>query len=219
MNSVNANDPEIQNAIFAAISKYGTQKKFGALVNIPQSRISQWKNGHGSITPSQWERVYPYIRDFLSEKFKPFYRNMAKTKHIFSASDIQAIRKAVNVKYGSEASLARAAEIPNASSVNQYCNGVTKSCTESVWRSLYPLIAPYYDTDAPDAEINIDDQKIKGYTPDSLAAILEKHSAGRQIVTGVINVHGIPVEKVIEAIRKARLSEEQRRELREIIFS
>ncbi len=43
MNSVNANDPEIQNAIFAAISKYGTQKKFGALVNIPQSRISQWK--------------------------------------------------------------------------------------------------------------------------------------------------------------------------------
>ncbi len=142
---------------------------------------------------------------------------MPSTKHIFTPADIAAMRKAVHQKYASESALARAAKIGQASSINQYFNGKTPTCTQAVWNRLYPLIAPYYENTTP----ALTDDEIKLKTPATvrdITEILEQFAPGRQIITGVINVYGVSIEKINAAINDSSLSEEQKRELKEKIF-
>lgn len=142
---------------------------------------------------------------------------MPSTKHIFTQADIAAMRKAVEKEYASESALARAAKIGQASSINQYCNGKTPTCTQAVWDRLYPLIAPYYENVPPSTIDNVTKLKAPATVKD-ITEVLEQFAPGRQIITGVINVYGVPIEKINTAINDSSLSAEQKRELKEKIF-
>ena len=141
---------------------------------------------------------------------------MPSTKHVFTSADITAIRNAVMAKYGSEADLAREAGINQASSINQYCNGQTRSCTKGTWDKLYKMIASFYpDQPSPDEE----DSQRKSATVKDVADVIEKYAPGRQVLTGIINVYGIPVERISAAISTAAfLTEEQKKYLIYEIF-
>ena len=141
---------------------------------------------------------------------------MPSTKHIFTQADIAAIRKAVEKKYASESALARDVKL-GASSINQYCNGKTSTCTQAVWDRLYPLIAPYYENAPPSTTDNVTKLKAPATVKD-ITEVLEQFAPGRQIITGVINVYGVPIEKINAAINGSSLSAEQKRELKEKIF-
>lgn len=141
---------------------------------------------------------------------------MPQTKHVFTPADIEAIRNAVKEKYGSEADLAREAGINQPSSINQYCKGQTRSCTKATWDKLYKMIVPFY-SDQPSSEDG--DDLLKSATVKDIADVVEKYAPGRQIVTGIINVNGIPVERISSAISTAAfLTEDQKRYLIYEIF-
>lgn len=145
---------------------------------------------------------------------------MPKTRHVFSDRDIAALKRTIIEKFGgNESALARALGILQPSSINQYKNRTTKACTQGTWEKLYPELQNYYDTKS----VNIDDKNPEEITQTSsvkdVIDMLDRHAPGRQIITGIINVYGVPVEKVITAIRESNLNEKQRQELREKIFS
>lgn len=144
---------------------------------------------------------------------------MPKTRHVFSERDIAALKRTIIEKFGgNESALARALGILQPSSINQYKNGTTKACTQGTWEKLYPELQDYYDTKS----VNIDENSEEITQTSSVKDVidmLDRHAPGRQIVTGIINVYGVPVEKVITAIRESNLNEKQRQELREKIFS
>lgn len=144
---------------------------------------------------------------------------MPKTRHVFSERDIAALKRTIIEKFGgNESAMARALGISQPSSINQYKNGTTPACTQGTWEKLYPELQNYYDTKS----VNIDENSEEITQTSSVKDVidmLDRHAPGRQIVTGIINVYGVPVEKVITAIRESNLNEKQRQELREKIFS
>lgn len=53
----------------------------------------------------------------------------------------------------------------------------------------------------------------------SFPELFDSIASGKQIISGVINVFGIPVEKIAEAIRTSDLTEKQKQDLKDKIFS
>lgn len=131
---------------------------------------------------------------------------MPWTKHVFTSADILAIRNAVKEKYGSEADLARDAGINQASSINQYCNGRTRSCTRTTWEKLHRVIASFYP-DQPPAMV------------ECVAGDVETHPPCARIAADIISVYGIPAKQISSAISMAPfLTEEQKKQLIYEIF-
>lgn len=131
---------------------------------------------------------------------------MPQTKHVFTPADIEAIRSAVKEKYGSEADLAREAGINQPSSINQYCKGLTRSCTRATWDKLCRVIAPFYAGPRP---------------PEAKCAaeVADPRAPYACCATDIISAYGIPVERISSAISAASfLTEEQKKHLIYEIF-
>lgn len=79
------------------------------------------------------------------------------------------------------------------------------------WRRLYPVILPYLPEDYNRESISEKHLKPigKNRTPDYIG----------NIVNGQINIYGVPYEKIIEAINAVNLTDEQRKDLKDRIFS
>ena len=130
---------------------------------------------------------------------------MPQTKHVFTPADIEAMRSAVKEKYGSEADLAREAGINQPSSINQYCKGQTRSCTRATWDKLFRVIAPFY-ADSPPLEADAFE-------------VAEPRAPYTCCANDIINLYGIPVERISSAISTAPfLTEEQKKHLIYEIF-
>lgn len=95
-----------------------------------------------------------------------------------------------------------------------------KTITDENWQKLYPAIKPYLPTDfnskKPDKEFS-QSQSSQRVQPEEI--VLRTFTPGQQIITGVINVYGVPNEKIIEALKTTDLTESQKDELRRKIFS
>jgi|GEM_PF-5610217 transcriptional regulator with XRE-family HTH domain len=79
------------------------------------------------------------------------------------------------------------------------------------WRCLYPAIRPY-----------LPDDYSKETVPKSSSKPISRNKIPEyigNIVNGQINIYGVPHEKIIEAINAANLTEEQRKDLKDRIFS
>ena len=88
-----------------------------------------------------------------------------------------------------------------------------KTITTPLWNKLYPHIAKFLEENPPEES---GESASKEYTP--LVSAKQPEYLGK-IINGQINVYGIPVEKVIEALNKSTLSQKQKQELRDLIFS
>lgn len=128
-------------------------------------------------------------------------------KHVFTKDDLIAMRKAVD-SLGGQSEVARRAGLNQPSSLNKYINGSTQTCNVETWEKLFKVIEEYY----PGFQHNT----VSETTADklvSLTDILGELAPGKQIITGVLNLSGVPAEKIRKAIADAKLTEEQRRDL------
>lgn len=89
---------------------------------------------------------------------------------------------------------------------------------EENWEKLYPEIKKYLPsgfkpTYADDDNVTtaIRKQRPQKRTAlfEDLFSILEQLAPGHQIITGIINVNGVPNEKIIKALKKLNLTEQQ----------
>lgn len=134
---------------------------------------------------------------------------------------IQAIRAAIQDlgDYGTKKLADKIGVNPN--SITRWQNlEYQNSITDKNWGKLYPAIKPYLPTDfdpkKSDKEFSKPEPR-RNIPPEEI--VLKTFTPGQQIITGVINVHGVPNEKIIEALKTADLTESQKDELRRKIFS
>lgn len=142
---------------------------------------------------------------------------------------IQAIKQAIK-KYGTAIELAQKTGISK-ENISRWKNQKTFTITPDLWDKLHPEIEMFLPSINQDENVKIKDNadvptrnvfqfQDRQATVNDISTLLERFAPGRQIVTGVINVNGIPAEKITTAINEAtHLSEEQKKELIYKIFS
>lgn len=124
-----------------------------------------------------------------------------------------AIDKMYSIDHGKAAEIAKELGL-NRSIFSKWRSGTIKSTSKVIYEKIFPRLEPYMDSS------QIKQQTItNGDSFTAVADLIAKVAPGRQIVTGIINISGIQIEKIQNAINHSSLTQEQKNELTLKIFS
>ncbi len=104
-------------------------------------------------------------------------------------------------------------------SVSTYISGQVVTMNERTYRDLLPHIEPFLPT--PMNKASTQQQKSEPDKPlKPLTDVMTQLVPNAQhVIAGVINVHGVPNDKITMAIKQSSLTEDQKKELILRIFS